>query len=447
MTRARVVLGAFLELSLALAVVAAGSRAAVAGSAAEPSGGGRQHRVSLEELAEHSPVPPTIELFTMGPGALFVEKFGHAALCVRWPQAPRMDACYNYGTTDFHHPVSLGWGFIRGGAEFWVEKWPRQAMVRHYVAKDRTLWVQTFDDSNMSADQRYAIARKLEFDARIENRYYQYHHFYDNCTTRVRDIVNNAVGGKLKAGTDGYPGPTFREYGAMGFAEETWLIAISDYVMGPYGDIHPTFWQAMFLPRKLRAAVTEKLGVKPVVLYQRKGAPFPHSGSSGRGWTFLFSLLLALPAIATRLLRRRQKLGLAISGSLLGFLGFMLWLVAIVSPLNELRWNEALFLFVPTDFALPFLSMERRRKYARVRLGMIVLSSLLLVIHVFKQPLWIPILTAFPTLLVAALSVPDKNRAVGTEREPASATEAGERVTRPSEKKSKGARRVRRARR
>jgi len=441
MRRAR----ASLQVCLALAVVAAGSGRAFA-SAAEPSSGGN-HRVTLEELAEKSAVPPTIELFTMGPGALFVEKFGHAALCVRWPQAPQMDVCYNYGTTDFHHPLELGWGFIRGGAEFWVEKWPRLRMIRHYIAKDRTLWVQTFDDSNMPAAQRYQIARKLEFDSRIENRYYQYHHFYDNCTTRVRDIVNNAVNGKLKADTDGYPGPTFREYGAMGFAEETWLIAISDYVMGPYGDIHPTFWQAMFLPRKLRAAVTEKLGVKPKVLYQRKGPSFPHSGSSGRGWTLLFSLLLALPAIATRLLRRRQKLGLAISGSLLGFLGFMLWLVAIVSPLNELRWNEALFLFVPTDFALPFLSMERRRKYARVRLGMVVLSSLLLVIHVFKQPLWIPILTAFPTLLVAALPVPDKDRTVGTEREPASATEVAERVTRPSEKKSKGARRLRRARR
>lgn len=354
---------------------------------------------------------PIIELFTMGPGALFVEKFGHAAMCVRWPRGaidpeterPRRDTCYNYGTTNFKAPLSLGWGFLRGNAAFWVEKWPRARMIRHYIAKDRSIYVQTFDAGNMAPARRQQMADKLEWDARAENRYYRYHHFHDNCTTRVRDILNDAVGGKLREVTGARPGPTFREYGRMGFAEDEWLLVMSDFAMGPPGDEQPDGWQVMFLPRYLRAAVEEKLGVPARVVYERRGPAFPQSGSSGGGWTLLIGFAIALPAIVTRALRRRQRLGLGISAGLLGFIGLLLWFVAVASTLPELRWNLALLIFVPFDFALPFLAAARRRRYAQLRLCTLLVLAVVLAVGIFSQPLWFAILFALPTLGVAAL--------------------------------------------
>jgi hypothetical protein len=73
----------------------------------------------------------------------------------------------------------------------------------------------------------------------------------------------------------------------------------------------------------------------------------------------------------------------------------VLWTVAIISTIPTVRWNEALFLYLPLDLALPFLGAARRERYARVRLGMVVVVSLLCAVGLFKQPLWIPIAIAF----------------------------------------------------
>lgn len=359
-----------------------------------------------------------IELYTMGQGDLLAERFGHAALCVCYPEVPEdgcmpkgprrvrrgpshpADKCYNYGTTDFSAPLSLGWGFLRGRAEFWVEAWDPVRMLRVYMRKDRTLWRQTLD---LPEEQRRDMARRLEHDDQPENRYYKYHHFYDNCTTRVRDIIDAATGGKLKEGTESKPGPTFRDYSRQGFAEMKWMLLITDLFMGRHGDIQPDLWQLMFLPDYLRDQVQEKLGAEPVLVYQRRGRPFAQEGPSGRGWVVLVAFLIGIPVWISRLLRRRERTGLIAAAVVLGLLGIIVWMLAAVSTLAELRYNELLFVLVPTDVALPFLGARRRLRYAQVRVIMLLSVSILLAVGVFLQPLWIMILLAFLPILPTAL--------------------------------------------
>src|SRR5512140_901016 len=62
---------------------------------------------------------PTIELVTMGVGALIWERHGHIALCIRYHN-PAEDVCYNYGIAEFQKPFSMAWGFFRGTQSFWV---------------------------------------------------------------------------------------------------------------------------------------------------------------------------------------------------------------------------------------------------------------------------------------------------------------------------------------
>ena len=377
----------------------------------------------VEVRAEGEALPdPVIELYTMGQGELLAERFGHAALCVCYPDEPDggclpktkeprrgarkrsdsrpPDRCYNYGVTDFSAPLSLGWGFLRGRAEFWVETWDPTRMVRIYERKDRTLWRQRLD---LRAEQRREIARRLEHDSRPENRYYKYHHFYENCTTRLRDIINDATGGKLKEGTESKPGPSFRDYSRQGFAEFTSVLLITDLIMGRKGDIQPDRWQLMFLPDYLREEVAEKLGAEPVLIYERRGRPFAQEGPSGRGWVVLLGLLIGIPVLVTRLLRRRERLGLIPAALVLGLLGLIVWFMAAVSTLAELRYNEVMLVFVPTDIALPFLGARRRMRYAQVRVALLMVVSILRAVGLFLQPLWILVLCVFMPLLPTAL--------------------------------------------
>jgi hypothetical protein len=193
----------------------------------------------------------------------------------------------------------------------------------------------------------------------------------------------------------------------MGLAEDQWLLTLSDFTMGPEADARPDGWQVMFLPRYLRAAVTDKLGVSPTVLYERRGpalrqsAPSPWSGAPA--FTVLVGVLIAFPALFTRLVGRRERLGLGISGSLLGLIGALLWFTAIASTLPELRWNAALLLFAPTDFALAFMSARRRRRYVFGRVFLVAVATGLVASGLVSQPIWMAILFVWPTLLAAAI--------------------------------------------
>lgn len=340
--------------------------------------------VSPAPRSAGEPPAPTIELYTMGVGPALVEKFGHAAICVRWSD-PRRDTCYNYGTTDFSDPLGLGWGFLRGDSVFWVSTQRPSLMLRLYRMRDRSVWLQPLP---LSADDARAVAAALAQDALPENRDYQYHHFHDNCSTRVRDILDEALGGALSADADESIDATYRDLSRRGFAGQGWLLWISDLVLGRAADRAPTLYEAMFLPEVLRAEVTRRLGVEPELVYERQGPPFPTDNPWSRPLFIGLSLLFALPVWLAWWLGRRERLGLALSLAPVIFLGAVVWAVAIISPLPEARFNEVLLVLFPGDLALLWLGEARRRQWARVRVALIAACSLAAAIGLLAQPLW-----------------------------------------------------------
>jgi hypothetical protein len=80
----------------------------------------------------------------------------------------------------------------------------------------------------------------------------------------------------------------------------------------------------------------------------------------------------------------------------------LLWTLAIVSSIPGVRWNENVLVLVPLDIVLPFLALDRRRRYARVRVAGLLLVSALCAVGVLHQPLWIPILSALLPLSIIA---------------------------------------------
>ena len=181
---------------------------------------------------------PRVELYTMGPGDPLFERFGHAALCVVHDSAPAHARCYNYGTPDFDTPPhQLGWRFLRGGAVFWVSVWDRDQMLRAYVRSDRSIWRQQL---GLEPAQLRRLVRRLGHDARAENRRYTYHHFRDNCATRVRDLIDEAAQGAL-ARSGGEPITlSYRDLGRSRLRDMTALLLASDLVVGREADRHPT---------------------------------------------------------------------------------------------------------------------------------------------------------------------------------------------------------------
>jgi hypothetical protein len=343
--------------------------------------------------------PPQVILLTFGVGARIFEKYGHAALCLRYEGEAREPVCFNYGVTDFDAGTSLLWGFLRSKQKFWVDPEAWSDMVGFYTGEDRDIYKQVLP---LTQEQARALERELLGSLEEAQRYYHYDHFFNNCTTRLRDMIDRTTGGKLRAGSEiAYP-LTFREMGYRGLSSLPPLIAIADFVVGRQVDDKPTLWQAMFHPDVLRERVTNALGVQPQLIYTRQGPAFPTGGSTWRLPMLLIAVVFALPLLVATWRRRFQRTALAWATFYLALWGIIIWGLAIVSSIPGVRWNENVLVFVPLDIVLPFLSLARRRRYARVRVAGLLLASALCAIGLLHQPLWIPILSALLPLAIIA---------------------------------------------
>jgi uncharacterized membrane protein len=349
------------------------------------------------------PEPPSIDLLTFGVGARIFEKFGHAAICLRYHEPDHPTVCFNYGVTNFDAGAIMVWNFLRSKQRFWVEPTSLKSMVWFYEHEDRDIWVQPLP---ITGERARALEARLWRNLQEENRYYNYDHFLDNCATRLRDMIDQATGGALRAATETPYPLTFREIGRRGLAGLPLLVLASDIVTGRQLDEHPTVWHAMFHPDVLRKEVEVVLGVPPQRLYARQGPAFPTDGPSGRVELLAASLVFVLPLLLAQWRRRFETAAVAWVALELVVLGLMVWGLVAVSPIAGVRFNELVLVVTPLDAVLPLLAADRRRRYARVRVVLLAMVSLLAAVGVLHQPLWALIAVVFLPMLTIALDLP-----------------------------------------
>lgn len=337
---------------------------------------------------------PTIDLITMGPGDYTFSRWGHSAICVSEPGGAR---CYNYGTADFSTPGPLTWDFIRGRALFWVSVVPPEPMFEAYRREDRTVWRQRLP---LTSTQAFELAARLEASTAQEVRFYRYHHFTDNCTTRIRDHLDLVTGGALRRAEVLAQPTTFRREARRGFAGALGLEIATDLLLGRATDHPIASWEAMFLPAVLMHAVHGELGVAPELVYERRGPALP-APSSPLHRALAVLLAAALVAALLRLLVRPHDRRARLIGVGLGGLGLLLWSFAGLTRVPELRVNELYLVLLPFDLALVVLGRRGRERYLVLRKLQLLSVLLLGLVGPLIQPLW-PAVGAVALVLLAA---------------------------------------------
>src|SRR5579871_3370871 len=140
----------------------------------------------------------SISLLTMSAGDMAFTKFGHDALLVE-NTATGETRVYNYGTFIFDSPW-LAVAFLRGSLRYWLSVSPLPNVLGHYAAENRSITAQ---ELRLPPLERERIARFLERTERSDARYYKYDYYRDNCATRVRDVLDHATSGRLRAASSG----------------------------------------------------------------------------------------------------------------------------------------------------------------------------------------------------------------------------------------------------
>jgi hypothetical protein len=276
-------------------------------------------------------------------------------------------------------------------------------MLAAYQRQDRSIWVQRIPLSQPQVDD---LVARLAHDQKPENRYYRYHHFDDNCTTRLRDHLDAVTGGALRRGSQRGYGATLRELGRRHLADRTLLIVLANLTLGRRLDREATVWEAMFLPSVLRHEVDLRLGAPAVRIYQRRGPALPTEGRRGHAWLALLAFVLALPVVLTRWRGRFERLAIGLVAGVLCLLGTALWSVAIVTEVPEMRINEALLVFWPTDLLLMILGPRWRRRYVWLRVAWLGVAALLWAAGVLIQPIGAALLIPLLPLAMMLLHRP-----------------------------------------
>ncbi|HEX7939206.1 MAG TPA: DUF4105 domain-containing protein [Gemmatimonadaceae bacterium] len=194
----------------------------------------------------------SVYLITVGEGAQIWEKFGHNSLWFR-DSAARIDEAYNWGTFDFKAPDFV-WRFVTGDTKYWVDMYPSGRRVIEFFAVDqhRSVDVQLLNLTDAQAHKALDLARQNALPA---NKFYRYDYFLDNCSTRVRDLLDSALDGALKSATQDVTYHSFRSEAVrltddLGFAQ----FGITS-ALGRPADRPITRWEDAFVPMRLRDIV------------------------------------------------------------------------------------------------------------------------------------------------------------------------------------------------
>ncbi|MBP8958981.1 MAG: DUF4105 domain-containing protein [Bacteroidales bacterium] len=195
----------------------------------------------------------SVYLITCSPGTETYSLYGHSAIRVAIPSAG-IDVVYNWGVFDFN-TKNFVWKFASGKLRYMLGVYPYNVFLEEYLIDKRSVYSQKV---NMESEDLKYLMALLEENLKPENIFYLYDFFYDNCSTRIRDLFEKIYEGKLI-----YPPyesnkiPTFRQKLSEYHRNYPWLKLGIDFLLGLPADKKATFRDQMFLPLDLQRNLSQ----------------------------------------------------------------------------------------------------------------------------------------------------------------------------------------------
>jgi hypothetical protein len=249
-----------------------------------------------------------IYLITCGPGTETYSMYGHSALRIVIPEK-KSDLVYNWGVFDFGTP-NFVWKFAKGRLNYSLGVYSYESFLREYFQDQRWVVSQKFNIESADIEKLFVL---LAENLKPENITYRYDFFYDDCSTRIRDLIEKTLGDDLL-----YPPEkpakeltTFRALTGEYENRHPWTKLGIDLIMGSPGDKKASFRDRMFLPVDLKNGLSELLirrNGKMIPLLRDPEivldfAPPALKEKLSTSPLFVFSLLLIFAIMLTGLMR------------------------------------------------------------------------------------------------------------------------------------------------
>ena len=287
-----------------------------------------------------------VSLLTCDPGEEIYSSFGHSAIRVLDQETGR-DRVYNYGTFDFGAP-NFVLNFAGGRLDYFLSVSTFDRFIAEYNYFHRSVREQELD---LNQEQKLALIAFLETNYLPENRNYRYDFFFDNCATRIRDVMEQILGDQLVWHDEEQEAvdKSFRQLIDEKVFYMPWSDLGIDLALGSRLDRDATPREEQFLPEYMEEAFARAMiegdgPTRPLVKNERVILDFqPANESLGVINPYLLFWILAIVFTAITFIGfRKKKLYIGfdlVFFGILGIIGLVMTALWLGSDIPSTKWN------------------------------------------------------------------------------------------------------------
>lgn len=227
---------------------------------------------SVRVLAQEKPLSDSayISLITASPGEEIYAQYGHTAIRVVDPKNG-FDLVFNYGLFDFNSPNFL-YRFVKGETDYVCGAFSYSDFLLEYQMENRNVTQQIL---NLNPTEKESIWQALMKNIQPEFRTYRYNFFFNNCSTKPRDVVVRGIDGKVDYRSDLHF-PTLRSVVHHYTNSHPWTQFGIDLLIGAQADHSASLSDQQFAPELLfktfatAVIIDDSANIRPLVLETRQ---------------------------------------------------------------------------------------------------------------------------------------------------------------------------------
>lgn len=187
-----------------------------------------------------------ISLLTCGPGQEVWSYYGHTALRIE-DKAHGTDLAVNWGMFSFQQDFFI-LRFVFGFTDYQIGVFPMSHFIAEYTSEGR--WVKQ-QRLALTRDEKWKILTAIDENNQETNRTYRYNFFYDNCTTRARNMIVHHLASHTTDFKNVDAHSTYREEIHRWNENHRWARFGNDLLLGYQSDLPINKEEWEFLPVNL----------------------------------------------------------------------------------------------------------------------------------------------------------------------------------------------------
>lgn len=323
-----------------------------------------------------------VSLLTCSPHDEIYSLYGHTAIRYE-DKASKTDIVVNYGMFSFKKPFFVA-RFVLGltDYEMGIQDFNDFCYEYQYFGSQVTQ-----QEINLTPEEKGQLLKALQ-DNYANARVYRYNYFYNNCTTKARDIILKSINGKIEYKNAIDKSVSFRDLIHGCNANYSWASFGNDLLLGFKADMQTTREEQQFLPDNLmrdfgQAKIVSADGSARSLVKNTeiivKGNDHAIAGKTKVTPQFVFiTLLLLIAAIVVAEFKTKKRflwvdISLLLSSGLAGLILF----VMLFSEHPTTSTNLQIFILCPLNLYWAIYIIKNKRNERKLRKAWTFLSIML----------------------------------------------------------------------